>query len=685
MSSFSRFCWKTALLSLTIVLGSCITENPPDYSLTFDVSPDESGTVAQAEIDSKEGDIVEVTAIPNDNWEFKAWAGDVAESNQATIFVRKNKDRQITAIFEKKFYPLTVDVEGQGAVQEEIIQQKTTEYRHGTLVKLSAIPETGWEFSHWEGKISSEDEEIEILIEGETEIKAVFTLKIFDLKIEIEGNGEVEQDEVVAKTNQYTFGTMVELRAIPDRGWEFVEWEGITEDSENAVVQILIDSDKEIKAVFKRSEFSLTLTVEGEGRVDQEIVQAAKTTEYTFETEVRLTAIPQTGWEFVEWGGDAEGTEQEITVTIDENKNIQAIFKRQNFQLTVLVNGQGSVSQKVISQAKTKTFAYSTEVQLTATPNNGWVFSNWTGDASGTQDVIFVSMDGDKNIEANFDNITHRLSVQVNGQGSVNGPANQGGSGVYPFGTNVQLTAVPEQGWVFAGWSGAVSSKFNPVNVVMDQNKTVTVNFVQVPSQKRILPLGDSVTKGVPNSYRYTLYNLLKGTGFNFSYIGTLNSNPANYPGVWDTKHEGHSGASSKGINADLNTWLSFYTPDIALIHLGTNDVGYSITRTDFDLKISYMEDIVEKLRNDNPYVRIFIAKIIPVKSSMNNQYHERVSIWNGWIQDLRNRLSNSVSPIIVVDMNSNFGDSDLIDTIHPNESGAQKMANRWFNSIMSN
>jgi len=380
---------------------------------------------------------------------------------------------------------------------------------------------------------------------------------------------------VQAKTIEYTFGTLVELVAEPDFGWEFVRWEGDVEDTDSPNIQILIDSDKNVKAVFQRSDFSLSLVVEGEGRVDQEILQAAKTTEYTFETEVRLTATPETGWEFVEWRGDAEGTEQQITVTIDEDKNIEAIFKRQDFQLTVLVDGQGSVSQEVISQAKTNTFASSTEVQLTATPDNGWVFSNWAGDASGSQDVIFVSMDGDKNIEANFENITHRLSIQVSGQGSVSEQAILGGNGVYPFGTNVQLTAVPKQGWVFAGWSGATSSKFNPVNVEMNQDKTVTVNFIPVPPQKRILPLGDSITNGAPYSYRFSLFNLLKGNGFNFYFVGTKNTNPAGYPGTWDTKHEGHNGASSKGINADLSSWLSVYTPDIALIHLGTNDVGY--------------------------------------------------------------------------------------------------------------
>lgn len=688
MSYLLKFSFTAILFVVMIFAYSCSTENKPVYSITVDVTPNEAGSTTQKIIESKEGEIVEIEAAANEHWEFKKWTGDISETvnTNQTVFVRKDSDKLITAVFERKDYPLTVEVEGKGTVEEEIIQQKTTEYEYGTLVKLSALPETGWEFSHWTGASSSENEEIEVLIEGETDIKAVFKLKIFDLNIEIEGNGEVEESIVAAKTSEYTFGTMVELSAVPDRGWEFVRWEGITEGSDSAKVQILMDSDKEVKAVFQRSDFSLSLAVEGEGRVDQEIVQAAKTTSYTFETKVQLTAIPQTGWEFVEWRGDAEGTDQQIIITIDKDKNVEAVFKRQDFQLTIQINGQGTVNQEVTSQAKAKTYTYLTEVQLTATPADGWVFSSWSGDASGSQDVVIVSMDGDKEVHANFENITRHLSVQVNGQGSVNEQANQGGEGAYPFGTNVRLTAVPAKGWVFAGWSGAVTSKFNQVQVEMSQNKTVTVDFVPVPSKKRILPLGDSITNGAPNAYRYTLFNMLKGAGFDFQYVGSKRSNPAGYPGSWDTRHEGHIGASSKGINADLSNWLTLYTPDIALIHLGTNDVGYSIRIPgQFVMRISYMESIIEKLRADNPVVRIFIAKIIPAKTSMDSQYHERINTWNNWIQDLRNQKTTSISPIYIVDMNSNFGDSDLIDSIHPNETGAQKMAKRWYNSIIDN
>jgi uncharacterized repeat protein (TIGR02543 family) len=50
----------------------------------------------------------------------------------------------------------------------------------------------------------------------------------------------------------------------------------------------------------------------------------------------------------------------------------------------------------------THTYDTGTQVTITATPNSGYQFSNWSGDASGTTNPITITMDSDKSITANF-------------------------------------------------------------------------------------------------------------------------------------------------------------------------------------------------------------------------------------------------------------------------------------------
>ena len=50
----------------------------------------------------------------------------------------------------------------------------------------------------------------------------------------------------------------------------------------------------------------------------------------------------------------------------------------------------------------------------------------------------------------------------------------------YAEGTTVALTAVPENGWEFVGWSGdGISGSENPISIVMNADKAVTARFTR--------------------------------------------------------------------------------------------------------------------------------------------------------------------------------------------------------------
>ena len=50
----------------------------------------------------------------------------------------------------------------------------------------------------------------------------------------------------------------------------------------------------------------------------------------------------------------------------------------------------------------------------------------------------------------------------------------------YPAGTEVTLTAVPDSGWRFSHWSGAIEGTENPITFIMDSDKGVVAHFFQV-------------------------------------------------------------------------------------------------------------------------------------------------------------------------------------------------------------
>ena len=59
-----------------------------------------------------------------------------------------------------------------GTVDEQIIQQKSTDYKHGTVVELTPRPSEGWKFVKWSGYIESSESVIQIPIKSDCNLKA---------------------------------------------------------------------------------------------------------------------------------------------------------------------------------------------------------------------------------------------------------------------------------------------------------------------------------------------------------------------------------------------------------------------------------------------------------------------------------------------------------------------------------
>ncbi|MDZ7808784.1 MAG: hypothetical protein U5K71_16995 [Gracilimonas sp.] len=126
------------------------------------------------------------------------------EDNPQTITVDTGKE--VTAIFERRDYDLTVTIEGEGTVAEEVVQAKTTSHPYETLVQLTATPSTGWVFSHWEAILTGEENPSTIEINEAKNVTAVFIRDYFGISYSYEGEGtvsEVLQDGNVNEEGDY--------------------------------------------------------------------------------------------------------------------------------------------------------------------------------------------------------------------------------------------------------------------------------------------------------------------------------------------------------------------------------------------------------------------------------------------------------------------------------------------------
>ncbi len=203
----------------------------------------------------------------------------------------------------------------------------------------------------------------------------------------------------------------------------------------------------------------------------------------------------------------------------------------------------------------------------------------------------------------------------------------------------------------------------------------------------RILPIGDSITQGGKRgveefTYRWPLFGSLKEAGVEFDFIGTRTAGldpEAKWPDykgtAFDLDHEGYYGGKTAKVVAEVTSHLGqLAPPDIALIHLGTNDQNAA------DLAaavIQPLETLIAQLRARNPKVAVLVGHL-----NFNGGAALKIRTL---VEEMAQRLHTPASPVVTVHHyrgwkeNPQAGGTDTFDWAHPNPQGQRKMADAWF------
>lgn len=142
--------------------------------------------------------------------------------------------------------------------------------------------------------------------------------------------------------------------------------------------------------------YTLTINVVGSGIVTRNPTNSV----YPPNATVTITAISNDpSWYFANWSGDASGSSNPLNVLMDSNKVITATFQQFNsYTLTLVTNGQGTISLSPTGGV----YAGNTTVTVTATPASGWVFTGWSGGASGSANPLSVTITNNLSLTGNF-------------------------------------------------------------------------------------------------------------------------------------------------------------------------------------------------------------------------------------------------------------------------------------------
>jgi uncharacterized repeat protein (TIGR02543 family) len=341
-------------------------------------------------------------------------------------------------------------------------------FNQGSSVTLTAIPNAGYSFLNWteNGNIVSTSSSYQLTMAGNKTLVANFTLSLV-----VASSSAPSVGGNTTGAGLYAPGSSVTLTAIPNSGYTFVNWtEGTNIVSTEPIYISTLNASRTLVANFAATSgntFTLN-TIANNGTVVKNPVLAS----YNSGATVQLTATPSLGYVFSSWSGDATGSQNTVTVTMNADKTVTANFLPvgNGFTLDVIANNGSVLKNPVLAS-----YTDGATVQLTATPSLGYVFSSWSGDATGTQNTVTVTMNADKTVTANFlpDNNGFTLDVVANNGSVLKNPDMT----VYTNGASVQLTATANSGYKFTSWSGEASGTVSPLTVTMNSDKDIIANF----------------------------------------------------------------------------------------------------------------------------------------------------------------------------------------------------------------
>jgi hypothetical protein len=181
------------------------------YLLTLSTSGSGSGTAVADQTDAvapntyRTGTVVQITATSAadaifENWTLNAGTGPIFDTTAATTTATMNSDNTVTADFTQ-LYLLTLNTAGSGlgiaaADQTDAVAPNT--YRVGTVVQITATPDSCSNFTDWSGDHSGSINPDAITMDADKTVTVTFTIKTFTITATAGPNGSITPSGAVS-------------------------------------------------------------------------------------------------------------------------------------------------------------------------------------------------------------------------------------------------------------------------------------------------------------------------------------------------------------------------------------------------------------------------------------------------------------------------------------------------------
>jgi len=384
---------------------------------------------------------VTMTATAYDGYHFLKWNDGNTQNPRYMAAVR---DTTFTAIFVSNVSTITVgnanpdwgNVSGSGV------------YYYMNLVSLTATPVYGYHFSRWNDGNTQNPRTITVI--QDSSFTAFFAVNTYS----IVGTSNSTAMGSVTGGGTYTYLHEMSLTATPAFGYHFVQWNDQNTDNPRTIT---VTRDSAFTAQFAANSYVITAEPN-----NPTMGSAYGSGTYNFNTTATLTAVAEYGYHFTQWSDGV--TDNPRTITVQNNATYTAQFAINSYILTVQ-----SSNPAIGTTSGGGSYNYMTPVNITAIPNVGYHFTQWSD--GNTDNPRLVTVVQNATYTAQFAINSYAVSVTCNNSsmGSVSG------SGTYNHNSIATLTATAYYGYHFVQWQDGNTE--NPRTVVVTDSTQYMAQF----------------------------------------------------------------------------------------------------------------------------------------------------------------------------------------------------------------
>ena len=441
-----------------------VTITVPSYTIAVNANPTEGGTVTGGG-EYTSGQSCTVTATANAGYTFTNWTegGNVASTNASYTF-NVTGNRTLVANFALNTYSITAtaDPTAGGTVTG------AGTYNHGASCTLTATANTGYTFVNWtkNGTQVSTNASYTFTVSEAGSYVAHFSLNSYN----VTATANPTAGGTVSGAGEYNHGASCTLTATANTGYTFTNWtENGSVVSSNANYTFTVEGARTLVANFTLNSYTITATA---NPTTGGTVSGAG--EFNHGASCTLTATANTGYTFTNWteNGSVVSSNANYTFTVTGNRTLVANFTLNTYTVATAANPAAGGTVSGAGE-----YNHGESCTVTATANTGYTFSNWTenGTVVSTNSSYTFTVEGNRNLVANFSNITYTITVSAN-------PSNSGtatGGGTYNHGQSCTVIATSADGYTFTNWTenGSVVSTNANYTFTVTGDRALVANF----------------------------------------------------------------------------------------------------------------------------------------------------------------------------------------------------------------